>query len=191
MDTDVIELLQRFVAGDQAAFAELVHRYRRKLYQVAYQIVRNHLDADEVVQETFVRLYRKQKELSDVRTVTSFLIRIASNYAIDVLRRRKSHGQIDADPGTLSAETQRELARGVRTPGDDYRDKLIAREVSAALDTLPPRQRLTLLLHDVEGYSKTEVAQIMECPEATVRSNLHIARAKMKKLLLKRLRAQE
>lgn len=188
MDNEVADLLQRFVAGDQAAFAELVKRYRRKLYQVAYQIVRNHLDADEVVQETFVRLYRKQKELTDVKTVTSFLIRIASNYAIDLLRRRRHHRQLDPDPGTGSSPAQLQSTKGVRTPGDDYHDKEITREVTAALSTLPPRQRLTILLHDVEGYTKAEVAAIMECPEATVRSNLHIARAKVKKLLLRRFR---
>lgn len=84
-----------------------------------------------------------------------------------------------------------ELSRKVSTPGEDYRKKVLMVEIDRALKTLPPRQRLTALLHDVQGYSKAEVANIMECPEATVRSNLHIARKKLKAILKKRLSDKE
>ena len=71
-------------------------------------------------------------------------------------------------------------------PGKDSAERS-REEIRQALDTLPPRQKITALLHDVEGYSKPEIAQILECPEATVRSNLHIARTKLKRILKKRL----
>jgi RNA polymerase sigma-70 factor (ECF subfamily) len=84
-----------------------------------------------------------------------------------------------------------ELSRQVRTPGEQYRNKVLMAEVKRALETLPPRQKATAMLHDVQGYSKSEVAKILECPEATVRSNFHIARKKLKAILKKRLAAKE
>ncbi len=191
MHSEIAALVERFVAGDDSAFAELVARYERKVYQVAFQIVRNHYDADEVVQETFVRIFKRRNELGKVSSFTSFLLRVATNYAIDLHRRQRSHDRWPEEDTPAMAQLQTILSADVRTPGDDFRDRRLMVEIIRALDTLPPRQRLTAILHDVQGYSKREVAEILECPEATVRSNLHIARTKLKKILRKRLRTEE
>lgn len=191
MNKTIPELVEGFIRGDEAAFAELVRRYRKTIYYLAYRLLGNHLDADDVVQETFVRVYRRQKEIANVNSFTSFLTRIATNYAIDLLRKRASRSSVGDDLTVLPGEMQMELARRVRTPEDLYKDKVMLEEIRRALDRLPPRQRITVLLHDVEGYTKSEVATILSCPEATVRSNLHIARSKLKKILKKRLSAKE
>lgn len=191
MNKSIPELVDSFVKGDTAAFAELVRRYQKNIYFLAYRLLGNHLDADEVVQETFVRVYRRQKEIANVNSFTSFLTRIATNYAIDLLRKRRGRGTVSDDLSELPGEMQVDLARRVRTPEELFRDKVVMEEIQRALDRLPPRQRITIMLHDVEGYTKTEVAGILECPEATVRSNLHIARNKLKKILKKRLSAKE
>ena len=185
------ELVDSFVRGDQSAFAELLKRFRRKVYSLAYQVVGNHLDADEVVQETFVRIYKRRKELADVKYFSTFLLRIATNYSIDLLRRRKGHSTIAEDSSSLPGEVQMELAQRVATPSEEYANKELMEEIKRALKTLPPKQKLTAILHDIEGYSKTEIAAIFGCPEATVRSNLHIARNKLRKILKPRLRKGE
>jgi len=187
MAETIPELVERFCNGNTSAFAELVDRFQKKIYYLAYRILGNHLDADEVVQETFVRVYHKQEELRHVTSFSSFLIRVATNYSIDLLRKRKGPVQVSHDPSSLPGEVQVELARRVRTPGDLLNDKILMTEIRRALEILPPRQQLTAILHDIEGYSKSEIAGILECPEATVRSNLHIARTKLKKILRKRL----
>jgi len=187
MAKTIPDLVERFTDGDASAFAELVARFRKKIYYLAFQILGNHLDADEVVQETFVRIYRKREELSNVDNFTAFLIRIATNYAIDLLRKHKGHGQLMDDTSSLPGKIQIELSRRVPTPGDQFEDKVLMMEIRRALETLPPRQKITAILHDVEGYSKAEIAKILDCPEATIRSNLHIARTKLKKILKKRL----
>jgi len=190
MSDSIPALVERFVHGDDAAFGELVARFQKKVYYLAYQALGNHLDADEVMQETFVRVYRKRKELEQVANFTSFVIRVASNYAIDLLRKRK--GQASAEDLTaLPSAVQLDLSRRVRTPGEIWTDKHVMMEIQKALDTLPPRQKLTAVLHDVEGFSKGEIAVMLDCPEATVRSNLHIARTKLKKILAKRLPRKE
>ena len=191
MNKTIPELVQLFIDGDNPAFAELVNRYRRKLYSVAYQILGNHLDADEVVQETFVRIYRKRKDIKDVRFFSSFIIRIATNYSIDLLRKQRGHQGISDDTTSLPRETQLDLSKRVATPLDDYANKRLMEEIKLALKQLPHKQHLTAVLHDIEGYSKAEIAQIFNCPEATVRSNLHIARTKLRKILKQRFEKRE
>jgi len=187
MKDSIPELVKAFSGGDNKAFAVLVKRYRKKIYSLAYQMLGNHLDADEVVQETFVRIYNKRLELRHVSNFSSFLIRVAANYSIDLIRKRKIHGEYANDPDTLPGNIQVFLSRRVKTPSELYYNKAMMEEIKKALYQLPPRQQITAILHDVEGYSKAEIAEILECPEATVRSNLHIARNKLKKLLKNRL----
>ena len=185
------ELVQSFVEGDQKAFAELVGRFQKKIYSLAYQILGNHLDADEVVQETFVRVYNKRKELANVSYFSTFLLRVATNYSIDLLRKRRGHSSMSEDATSLPGEVQLELSERVATPSEEYENKRLLLEITQALEALPPRQRITAILHDIEGYTKSEIAKIFECPEATVRSNLHIARSKLRKVLKQRFRSKE
>ena len=181
------ELVCGFVNGSEADFAVLVRMFRRKVYASAYRIVGNHLDADEVVQETFVRIFRKREELKNVRYFSTFLMRVATNYAIDLLRRQKVHRGVDDFSTANSAAEELELSKKVATPKEEFENKRIMEEIHEALGKLPPRQKITAILHDVDGYTKAEIAAILECPEATVRSNLHIARTKLKRILKHRL----
>jgi RNA polymerase sigma-70 factor (ECF subfamily) len=191
MKVSIPELLRRVSADDSAAFAELVERFQERIYYTAYRMLGNHLDADEVVQETFVRVYRRREELANVTNIASFLIRIATNYAIDILRKRRGRSRVPEDPSSLPGEIQIELSRGVKTPAEQFKNKALMEEIWRAMAQLPPKQKITALLHDVEGYSKSEIAQILDCPEATVRSNLHIARRKLKRMLMRRLPKEE
>lgn len=191
MNKSVPELVDSFAKGDQSAFTELVKRYRAKIYSIAFRILGNHLDADEVVQETFVRIFKKRRELADVKYFSTFLIRIATNYSIDLLRKQKRHTTMSEDASSLPGDVQVDLARRIITPSQKFENKRIMEEIEKALQLLPPKQKMTVLLHDVEGCTKSEIAEIFECPEATVRSNLHIARRKLKKILKQRLYAKE
>ncbi len=190
MTKTIPELVNGFAKGDERAFAELVGRYQKKIYSLAYQLLGNHLDADEVVQETFVRVYKRRKELHDVKYFSTFLLRVATNYAIDLLRKRRGHTTLSDETGSLPGSMLLELSERVATPSQDYENKELMDEITGALDRLPPRQRLTAILHDVQGFTKAEIAAALDCPEATVRSNLHIARKKLKKILSQRLRGR-
>ena len=141
MHKTVPELVDDFVRGSDAAFTELVHRYQRKVYSLAYQVLGNHLDADEVVQETFVRIYRRRKELAEVKFFSTFLLRIASNYAIDVLRKQRGHSRMPEDSSSLPGEVQIDLARQVATPSEEFENRALLEEIKRALRELPPRQQ--------------------------------------------------
>jgi len=191
MTKTIPELVNSFVGGDESAFAELIKRFRQKVYSIGFQMLGNHLDADEVVQETFVRIFKRRKELANVKYFSTFLLRIATNYSIDLIRRKKGHSNIAEDSSNLPGEIQLRLSKSVATPSEEFANKELLEEIKRALTELPPKQKLTAILHDIEGYSKSEIADMFECPEATVRSNLHIARNKLRKILRRRLKKGE
>ncbi len=191
MNDKIPDLVKRFLSGDREAFAELVKRYQKKIYSIGFRLLGNHLDADEVVQETFVRIYRKRNELENINYFSTFLLRIATNYALDLLRKRKGHVRVDNMSSDLPGSEQLYLSRHVITPGEQFENKELMMEIWRALRRLPPRQRLTVILHDIEGFSTSEIAHALESPEATVRSNLHIARKKLRGFLKQRLEREE
>jgi len=183
MNSDIRDLVKRFIEGDQQAFAELVRRFKKRVYSVAYQMLGNHLDADEVTQEAFVRIYNRRENLKNIDYFASFLMRIATNYAIDLIRwKQKGFISIDDDQSTPGAVSM-ELTDNTLGADEILENKELLDSIKVAVKNLPPRQRKTVILHDIEGYSKKEIADILQCPQATVRSNLHIARTKLRKLL--------
>jgi RNA polymerase sigma-70 factor (ECF subfamily) len=183
MTDDITRLVSRFQKGDRQAFAKLVKMFQRKVYALAFRILLNHIDADEVAQETFVRIYSRIGQLKSPEYFSSFVYRIATNYAIDLLRKRKGRVVAMPNESDLPGPIQLTMSERVTDPEKVLENKQLLAAITEAAEELPPRQRTTLILHDIEGLSKEEVARIMDCPEATVRSNLHIARSKMKKKL--------
>jgi RNA polymerase sigma-70 factor (ECF subfamily) len=186
MKNDLKELVERVSKGDEAAFAELVGRFKKKVYAVAYRMLGNHLDADEVTQETFVRIYERRADLQAVNYVSSFILRIATNYSIDLIRRRQKKF-IPVEDLNLLPELQLQLARSISGPDQNMANSEIMKIITEGVLNLPPRQRAAIVLHDLEGFSKAEIADSLGCPQATVRSNLHIARLKLRKWLSKRI----
>jgi RNA polymerase sigma-70 factor (ECF subfamily) len=180
----ISELVERFRGGDEEAFNELVRLFEKKIYAYSYQMLGNHTEADEVLQETFVRLVKNISRLRADANFSSFVFRIATNLCIDLIRKRQRK-MVNIEEGEYEAagRYQLELSRSVATPEQEHERKELLELINSAISALPPRQQATIILHDVEGYSKEEIAAIMECPQATVRSNLHIARSKVKKKL--------
>ena len=143
--------------------------------------------SEDMAQETFVRVFNRISQLKTPEYFESFVYRIATNYAIDLLRRQKGRMVAMPEETDLPGTIQLALAARVASPEKELENKQLLAVIIKAAEELPPRQRATLILHDIEGLTKEEVASILECPEATVRSNLHIARSKLKKKLSKLL----
>ena len=167
-EKDLVLAAQR---GEQAAFSELVRRHQRRAYAVARAIVINHEDAEDAVQEAFLHAYRAIDRFLPDQAFGAWLHRIVANAALDVTRRRKVR---DAD----------ELPETVASPFRDPAEKgeLRAR-LTAALNTLPERQRAVIVMHDVEGYKHAEIGQMLDIPEGTARSDLHYARSQLRQVL--------
>ncbi|HJQ21701.1 MAG TPA: sigma-70 family RNA polymerase sigma factor [Gemmatimonadaceae bacterium] len=157
--------------GDEQAFAELVRRHQRRAYAVARAIVLSHEDAEDAVQEAFLHAYRALDRFRSDQPFGAWLNRIVANAALDLVRRRRVR---EAD------ELPDSVAMPFRDPGEA--DEL-RRRLSGALTELPDRQRSVIVLHDVEGFTHGEIGGMLGIPEGTARSDLHHARAALRRML--------
>jgi RNA polymerase sigma-70 factor (ECF subfamily) len=173
------ELLAAHVAGDPAAFAELVRRHRDRLWAVAVRTTADRDEAADALQEALLAAYRRASTFRGEAAVTTWLHRIVVNACLDRLRRRA------ARPTTpLSDRARDELADRADEPG---RVELRV-DVERALATLPEGQRMALVLVDMQGLAVAEVAAILGVAEGTVKSRCARGRAALAPLLLERPR---
>ncbi|GAC1477109.1 MAG: sigma-70 family RNA polymerase sigma factor [Gemmatimonadaceae bacterium] len=157
--------------GSADAFATLVRLHQRRAYAVARAIVLTHDDAEDVVQEGFLHVHRALARVDPAQSFAAWLHRIVANAALDLVRRRRVR---DAD----------ELRDGMALP---FRDPAVAAELRErlrdGLSQLSVRQRSVIVLHDVEGFKHHEIGAMLSIPEGTARSDLHHARAAMRRIL--------
>jgi RNA polymerase sigma-70 factor (ECF subfamily) len=166
-----LELVLSAQRGNREAFAELVRTHQRRAYAVARAIVLDHHDAEDAVQDGFLHAYRALARFRPGEPFGAWLHRIVANAALDLQRRRKVR-----NAGVLP-ET---IALPFRDPAES--DEL-RRQLSAALERLSERQRAVIVLHDVEGFRHAEIGEMLGIPEGTARSDLHHARAALRRIL--------
>src|SRR5580704_7443873 len=185
-------LLARAVAGDDAAFAELVQPYQGSVFRHCYRMLGSGADAEDATQDTLERAWRKLASYGGSGPFGAWLQRIATNVCLDGLRARRTRiGPVGygppAAPGTMPGPPDPELAWVEPVSDSDLRvsqdpqDEVVRREeislaFVAALQLLAPRQRAALLLHDVLGFSHAEVADVLEVGPSAVNSLLSRAR---------------
>lgn len=164
--------------GVDAAVTALVHAYSTTIYRVAYSVTRNTGDAEDVVQETFLRVLRHQHKLAEVRDPRVWLVRIAWNLVLDRKRRSKTR------PETQDIEP---LARVLPAEGLGADESLIAAQgrahILGLIDMLPAKERQVLLLSAVEELSTAEIAMVLKTTESTVRSRIFRARRALQAML--------
>jgi RNA polymerase sigma-70 factor (ECF subfamily) len=178
-DDDLDAVARRAIGGDAAAFRRLIELTSARLFRLAAHIAGNRDDADDVVQETFIRAWQRLPELRDPAAALGWLIRIAENAARDRLRARRRSG---SDPGSSSGSGS---GSGPERPDQALaaaeRDDVVRRAVMA----LPDKHRVVLLLHEVDGMTAAEIAALLDVPTGTVESRLSRARAGLAKRLEK------
>jgi RNA polymerase sigma-70 factor (ECF subfamily) len=158
-------------AGDTAAFARLVEAYQRPVYNLAYRMLHNPGEAEDAVQETFVRVYTKLQSYRREYKLSSWILSIASHYCIDQLRRRRIAWLSLEDAPFASATASPEDG-----PERAYLRSEADREVQVMVDRLPPSYRLPLILRYWCDLSYAEIAEITGISPQAVKSRLHRAR---------------
>jgi RNA polymerase sigma-70 factor (ECF subfamily) len=188
-ETDALGAAVR--AGDESAFARLFERHRRELHVHCYRMLGSFDDAEDIVQETFLRAWRKRESFRGLSTFRAWLYRISTNACLDVLDRRR---RLAPPRGGTAAEVPwlqpypDQLLEGVSSGEDEPDAAAVEKETIeltflVAIQHLPPRQRAVLILRDVLGWPARDTAELLDASTASVNSALQRARATMKEHL--------
>ena len=189
MAIDDLSLVKRVREGDQRAFKLLVERYQRKVYSVAYGMLKDKEESMDVSQEAFVKVYKYLDHFKGDSSFYTWLYRITVNICIDVLRRKNaSKGeQVEFDETVKMDAAEANIgALGSQlgtNPQKAALRKELAEKIQAALQEVPEKHRAILLLREVEGMSYEDLARTLEIPKGTVMSRLFHARIKVQKIL--------
>jgi len=181
-EESLIEAAQR---GNLDAFNELVLAYQDRVYNLAYRIMGDPASASDATQEAFISAYQHIEGFRGKypSSFKSWLMRIVSNACYDELRRRKRHPTTSIEDFEIEEEANPALVSETEGPETFAEREEMARAIEAAIQTLPPDQRTTLVLADVQGFSYQEIAEATDAPLGTVKSRLARARGKLRDYL--------
>jgi RNA polymerase sigma-70 factor (ECF subfamily) len=174
--------------ADQTRFAELAMPYMDALYSAALRMTRNPADAEDVVQETYLRAYRGFGGFKEGTNLKAWLYKILTNTFINTYRAKKRRPEEtefdDVEEYSIYGRMGGiEAANAERTPETEVLESMPDEVVKEALESLPEQFRMAVLLADVEGFSYKEIADIMDVPIGTVMSRLHRGRKQLQRRL--------
>lgn len=187
MEIDDTLLLNQAGQGNESAFETLVTHYQRTVYFAAYRLMHNHADADDILQETFIRLFNAIQKDTSIENLVAWLYRTAVNLAIDKLRqasRQKTTSLEIASPETdekfqMSLPDKKNIA-----PDEEVAELERTTIIRKAIDSLSLQAKTITILHDLEGLKIKEIAEILDCAEGTVKATLYQAHRKLRQKLL-------
>lgn len=178
-------LIDNLREGDETALAPLVEKYKRMVHRLAMQITKNHEDANDVMQETFIKVYQSIHTFRQEAAFETWVYRIAVNEALNFVKRRERRRESSLET-TDESEFNTEILRKAEINNDPeiQAEKAELRHwVTKAVNSLSLKHRIVVILHELEGLTHAEIASILNCSEGTVRSRLHYARKQLRSLL--------
>ena len=179
-----LNLLQRIAARDTAALAELYDRHSRLLFGLILRIVRDRGEAEDILQEAFVRVWTRAETYdAQVGGPLAWIVRVARNYAIDRLRARRVRASVDAPAIDLAAVEAAALATGIQTPEAAVLIAERRRALTDAMAGLPAEQRQLIEAAFFEGYTHSELARRFGLPLGTVKTRIRTGMIAMRQRL--------
>jgi RNA polymerase sigma-70 factor (ECF subfamily) len=180
-----MDLVRRAQSGDLAAYDDLVKRYQERIYATVYHMTSNHEDANDLAQDSFIKAFQALKSFKGGSSFYTWLYRIAVNKTINFLKQRKNRMHMSLNDLDFNTENNPDLVALIseKTPRRDAGLKELQEKLNAAMLKLSEPHRIVVILHDVQGMSHEEVAQVMDCNIGTVRSRLFYARQQLQSLL--------
>ena len=181
--------IERVVAGDGDAFEVLVERYSRGLFRLAWRMTGSESDADDVVQETFLRAYRGLAEYDGRASFSTWLYRIATNYTLDLLARRRRRGE-QQPPETADDGPQWEAAAGDAGPERLAESGELGRRLGFAMKQLSEQERAAFTLRHWEDLSIDEISETLGLGPSATKHSIFRAVQKLRRLLAPFVRAE-
>jgi RNA polymerase sigma-70 factor (ECF subfamily) len=185
-----MELIEQCHQGQQSSFGELMTRYQNRVFQMIYRLNGNHEESTDILQETFIKAYRKLHTFRKDTSFSAWLFRIAYNETMDNFRERKKHAgismnQLSQEVGYEPVDTNMSQA-----PSHQMETAETQELVQAALQELSEEYRTVIILKEIEDLSYEEISAITASPIGTVRSRLHRGRLEFRELLNRHLTRQ-
>jgi RNA polymerase sigma factor (sigma-70 family) len=179
------DLVVRARQQDVSAYDELIRRYQRKIYQLIYNMTSNREDAEDLVQDVFVKAYSALPHFKGDSSFYTWVYRIAVNRTINYLKKRKRGQALSLDDMDQAVERDPDYVelRSRESPVRDVTLTELQKKLNEALQTLSEKHRTVVVLHDIQGIQHDEIAKMLDCSEGTVRSRLFYARQELQKQL--------
>jgi RNA polymerase sigma-70 factor (ECF subfamily) len=174
--------------GQEAAYRELIRRYERPVFSLIYRMVRDRETAEDLAQETFIKVLNAIARYRPEFKFSSWVFKIANNTAIDHLRRRELdtlslEGSPHASTPDAIEATTLQVSDGSETPLDEVEARELGAEIEVAINQLRPEYRSCILLRHVEGRPYEEIAEMLDLPLGTVKTYIHRARHELREAL--------
>jgi len=191
--TSELTLVQAAKGGDLEAFSELVRRYDRNIFRIAQHITHNEEDAQDVVQDAFLKAYRNLEQFQGNSKFYTWLVRIAVNEALMKLRRRRNDRTVslDEDVETEDGSIPREVADWAPNPEQLYGQSELSDILKKTIQGLAPGFRTVFVLRDVEGLSTEETAEMLGLSVPAVKSRLLRARLQLRERLARYFKSKQ
>jgi RNA polymerase sigma-70 factor, ECF subfamily len=182
------DLVARARKGSEKAYRELLGRYQRPVFSLIFRMVRDRERAEDLAQETFVRVFNNIDRYDDRYKFSSWIFKIANNLTIDSIRRKEvptvsMDGSRNAVTPDQIAATTLSIASDDENPEELLEARELGEEIERAIDLLRPDYRTAILLRHVEGRPYEEIAEIMSVPLGTVKTYIHRARHALRESL--------
>lgn len=170
--------------GDRNAFAELVELYKDKIFHLAYRMLNNKQEAEDAVQETFLRVYTNLHRYDEYQKFSTWIFRIGTNLCIDKLRRRKQTYSLDAE---MTDGEGNDYYAMLPSDEDTPEKQLIVSETQAqihrAIETLPEKYKSVVILRYLQDMSLQEISDVLDMPVTTIKTRVHRGREYLRKKL--------
>src|SRR5499427_8269633 len=191
--SDELALVQAAKKGDLEAFSELVNRYDRNVFRIAQHITQNREDAEDVVQDAFLKAYENLGQFQGQSKFYTWLVRIAVNEALMKLRRRRPERMVSLDEEVKTEDDSlpREVADWSPNPEQQYTQGELRDILTRTIQGLPPGFRTVFVLRDVEGLSTEETAEALDLSIPAVKSRLLRARLQFRERLSRYFQKRE
>lgn len=180
------DLMVRYREGDASVFPEIVRRYKDRLLSAVLRLVGDREKAEDIVQETFLRVHRNAHRYKTIARFSTWIYTIALNMAkneIRNVRRRRTASLWDVGPERDGEPVPLDVPDRSERPDEAYERRDLREVMERCIEKLPPKYRTIIVLRDVEGLSYEEISEILKLPQGTVKSRMNRARSRFKEIL--------
>ena len=175
-------LIQKSQSGDIKSFEMLIETYQKKAFNIAYRMLGNLEDANDVTQEAFVKVYKSLGKFKGDSKFSTWLYSIVTNASIDYMRKNRKTDVVYLDKKEED-QMKIEVPDNINTPEHLFEKKEIKRVIHDSINKLSKEHRTVIILRDIQGFSYDEIANILNCSEGTVKSRISRARGQLKNIL--------